>query len=169
MPERSRRFARRRWVPVAVAAVAATCVAALGAAATDIGPWYQRLHEPALKPPDWLFGPAWTLIYALTAVAGVLSWHNAGNADMRRRILLLFATNALLNVGWSELFFSARRPDWALIEVVPFWLSIVVLAAAVWPASRRASLVLLPYVAWVAFAGWLNLRVVQLNPSFGAA
>ncbi len=160
---------RRRWAPVAVAAVAAAGVAALGAAATDIGPWYQSLREPPGKPPDWLFGPAWTLIYALAALAGVLAWRGATSGAMRRRVLVLFAVNALLNVLWSELFFVARRPDWSLAEVVPFWLSILVLAAALWPASRRAGWLLAPYVAWVAFAGWLNLRVVQLNPPFGAA
>ncbi len=166
MPER-RPLAARRWVPVALAAGCATAIAALGAAATDIGPWYQALREPAQKPPDWLFGPAWTLIYALAAVSGVLAWRAAASRAVRQRILMLFAVNALLNVGWSELFFMVRRPDWALVEVVPFWLSIVVLAAAVWPVSRRGSLALAPYVVWVAFAGWLNLRVVQLNPAFG--
>ena len=72
-------------------------------------------------------------------------------------------------MAWSELFFTVKRPDWALVEVVPFWLSVVVLAAALWPHSRRAAWLLAPYVAWVAFAGWLNLRVVQLNAPFGVA
>ena len=159
----------RLWPPILVAAAAALVVAALGASATDIGPWYQSLREPAGKPPDWLFGPAWTLIYALTAVAGVIAWRVTKGRAARQFILTLFAANALLNVLWSELFFNARRPDWSLIEVVPFWLSVAALAIALWPRSRKAAWLLVPYLAWVAFAGWLNLRVVQLNPPFGNA
>ena len=159
----------RLWPPILVAAAAALVVAALGASATDIGPWYQSLREPVAKPPDWLFGPAWTLIYALTAVAGVIAWRVTKGRAARQFILTLFAANALLNVLWSELFFNARRPDWSLIEVVPFWLSVAALAAALWPRSRKAAWLLVPYLAWVAFAGWLNLRVVQLNPPFGNA
>ena len=144
-------------------------VAALGAAATDIGPWYTTLRKSILNPPDWLFGPAWTLIYALAALAGVLAWRNARTREQRTRVLILFAINALLNVVWSELFFRLRRPDWALDEVAPFWLSVLALMVFLWPLSRRASGVLAPYLAWVAFAGWLNYEVVRLNPPFGAA
>ncbi len=156
-----------RATPILVAAVAALLVAILGATATDIGPWYLALQKPGWQPPDWLFGPVWTLIYALTAMAGVIAWRHAGTAAGRQRMLVLFAVNALLNVGWSELFFKLRRPDWALIEAVPFWLSILVLIVVLAPVSSTASRLLLPYLAWVAFATVLNLAVVRLNPSFG--
>jgi benzodiazapine receptor len=159
----------RRWVPIVVAAVSAMVVAALGAAATDIGPWYYGLHKSALNPPDWLFGPAWTVIYALAALAGVLAWTSARTAQQRTRVLVLFAINALLNILWSELFFRFRRPDWALAEVVPFWLSILALMIVLRPISRRASWVLAPYLAWLCFAGWLNYAVVRLNGPFGQA
>jgi benzodiazapine receptor len=159
----------RRWVPIVVAAVSAMVVAALGAAATDIGPWYYGLHKSALNPPDWLFGPAWTVIYALAALAGVLAWTSARTAQQRTRVLVLFAINALLNILWSELFFRFRRPDWALAEVVPFWLSILALMIVLRPISRRASWVLAPYLAWLCFAGWLNYAVVRLNRPFGQA
>ena len=158
----------RRWTPVAVAAGAAVVVAALGAAATDIGPWYQALAKPSWQPPDWLFGPAWTLIYGLIALAGVIAWRSARTRAARQRVLLLFSANALLNVLWSELFFGLHRPDWAVLETVVFWLSIVVLIAAVWPLSHRAGWLLAPYLAWVTFASVLNLAVVRLNGPFGA-
>ena len=144
-------------------------VAVLGAAATDIGPWYYSLHKSVLNPPDWLFGPAWTLIYALTALSGVIAWRQARTVAQRRRILILFAINALLNVVWSELFFSLRRPDWAFTEVAPFWLSVLALMFFLWPVSRRSSWLLAPYLAWVAFAGYLNFEVVRLNGPFGNA
>ena len=159
----------KRWVPIAVAAGAAILVAVLGASATDISAWYRGLAKSPLTPPDWMFGPAWTVIYALTALAGVLAWRAARDRTARQRILVLFAANALLNVLWSELFFMARRPDWSLIEVLPFWLSILVLILLIWPQSRRASWLLMPYLAWVAFAGWLNLEIVRLNGPFGKA
>lgn len=153
--------------PVVVAALAAVVVAGLGASATDVGPWYQALRKPSWQPPDLLFGPVWTLIYGLTALAGVKAWRAAGNRGARGRILVLFAANLLLNLLWSELFFMARRPDWALMEAVPFWLSIAALMAAVWPLSRAAAWLLAPYLAWVGFATVLNLAVVRLNGPFG--
>jgi translocator protein len=158
---------RSLWKPFGAAARAATAVAALGAAATDLGPWYQELQKPSWQPPDWLFGPAWTLIYALCALSAATAWSATSDRIERTRILGLFALNALLNVLWSELFFGRHRPDWALVEVVPFWLSIVLLIVALAPISRRASLLLLPYLAWVAFAAVLNLAVVRLNPPPG--
>lgn len=152
----------QRWKPVVVAVVLAMGVAALGASATDIGPWYQALHKPWWQPPDLLFGPVWTIIYALTAYAGVLVWR-AARPPRRMQIMALFALNALLNVLWSELFFNFHRPGLALIEVVPFWLSIVALMAGAGAVSRRAAWLLIPYLAWVAFAGYLNLTIVRLN------
>ena len=100
----------RLWPPILVAAAAALAVAALGASATDIGPWYQSLREPAGKPPDWLFGPAWTLIYALTALAGVIAWRATKGRAARQFILTLFAANALLNVLWSETVLQRAPP-----------------------------------------------------------
>ena len=161
-------MATRPLTPVFVAAASAIAVAALGASATTIGPWYYGLHKPAWQPPDWLFGPAWTVIFALAGWSGVLAWRSAATVAQRRLILVLFAVNALLNVLWSELFFHLRRPDWALIEAVPFWLSILVLIVALNPISGAASRVLVPYLLWVAFATALNLAVVRLNGPFAA-
>ncbi len=141
---------------------------AMGATATEIGPWYYGLNKPSWQPPDWLFAPVWTLIYAFTALAGVIAWQRIADRERRMRMMVLFALNALLNVLWSELFFSARRPDWALAEVVPFWLSIGVLMLLLFPLSRLAGWALVPYVGWVLFAGILNLAIVRLNGPFGA-
>jgi len=155
----------RRWRPIVVAALAAMAVAGLGASATDIGPWYYALQKPSWQPPDWLFGSAWTLIYGLIALSGVLAWNAARDRRHGLNIVGLFALNALLNVRWSELFFNFHRPDWALIEVMVFWLSIVLLMVAA-AASHTAGWLLAPYLAWVTFAGLLNLAVVRLNTPF---
>lgn len=158
---------RRRWKPILTAFGAALVVAALGRAATDIGPWYEALAKPAWQPPDWLFAPAWTLIFALTALAALEAWIRAPEGWPRTRIIGFFAFNACLNVLWSQLFFSFRRPDWALVEVVALWASITLLMVVVRPYSLRAVWLLVPYLLWVSFAGFLNLTVVRLNAPFG--
>lgn len=152
-------------IPVMVAAVAAILVASLGASVTDIGPWYQALRKPSWQPPDWLFGPAWTVIFACAALSAATAWRDARDDADREWLIGLFALNGFLNVLWSFLFFRMQRPDLALIEVGVFWLSILVLYLVVRPYSRTGSLWLLPYLAWVAFAAILNWAVVGLNPA----
>jgi translocator protein len=148
-----------------VAAVATLLVAAAGGTLTQIGPWYFGLAKPSWQPPDWLFGPAWTTIFTLTAIAGVLAWRGAQGGG---RVLVVgaFALNAALNVGWSALFFYLRRPDWALVEVVPLWLSVALLMVVTRRYSAVAPWFLLPYLLWVGFAAYLNLTIVRLNAPF---
>ena len=86
---------------------------------------------------------------------------------MRATVLGLFGLNMALNIAWSALFFAFRRPDWALIEVVPLWLSIAALIRVLAPFSRRAAALLFPYLVWVAIAALLNWEVVRLNGPFG--
>lgn len=155
-----------RWIPVALAALAAVLVGVLGFLATDISGWYLALEKPAWQPPDWLFGPVWTLIYALAALASISAWQGTTDRRGRNRILVLFAVNAFLNVFWSLLFFRMHRPDWALVEVVFLWLSIVALVVGLRPFSKASTWLLLPYLAWVTFAAVLNLAIVRLNPGF---
>lgn len=154
------------WTPVLIAAGAAIAVALIGGTLTDTGPWYQGLRKPAWQPPDWLFGPAWTIIFALATVSAVLGWRAAQNRVQREWLVGLFALNGFLNVLWSTLFFALRRPDWALIEVGFLWLSILLLIVVLWRVSLAASLCLAPYLLWVSFAAVLNATVIQLNASF---
>jgi tryptophan-rich sensory protein len=153
----------------AVACIAALAVAMLGGLMTDIGPWYRSLAKPPWQPPDIAFGPAWTLIFACTAVAAVKAWHAIAAPKQRDTLLVLLSLNGFLNVLWSLLFFRLRRPDWALIEVVLLWLSILALIVFVWRYSRTAAYLLMPYLAWVTFAAALNAAVVRLNAPFGVA
>ena len=160
--------ARRRWKPVVAAALAAIAIAVLGALSTDLGVWYQSLRQPTWKPPDALFGPAWTLNYALAALAGVRAWDAATDATEREWLLALFALNGFLNLLWSLLFFRLQRPDWALAEVGFLWASILLLMVVTGRHSRTTSLLLAPYLVWVSFAAALNLAVVRLNGPFNA-
>lgn len=149
--------------PLVVAVGAAALVAAAGGALTDLGPWYVELAKPSWQPPDWLFGPAWTFIFACAAYAGAEAWRRSTHSAQRRRIALLFTVNGVLNVAWSLLFFHLRQPAWALAEVVLLWLSIVALIAALAPVWRPAAWLLAPYLAWVTFAAILNAVIVRLN------
>ncbi len=151
---------------VYVAASAAVLVLAAGGLLTNIGPWYRNLRKPSWQPPDWLFGPAWTVIMTLVAVAGVLAWRAAGAPPRHSLLLVLFSINGALHVSWSLLFFRLRRPDWALLEVAAFWLSIVALVLVILPLSRLGALAMAPYLAWVSFASFLNWTIVRLNGPF---
>jgi benzodiazapine receptor len=152
---------------VVVAALAAMAVAAIGGTITDLGPWYRGLVKPPWQPPDAAFGVIWTVIFALAAASGVLAWRNAQSAFSREWIIGLFSLNGFLNLFWSLLFFRLHRPDWALLEVVGFWLSIVLLIVFLARLSRIASALMAPYLVWVTVAAALNYEVVHLNAPFG--
>lgn len=166
MQQTPTRLPRRVLATIALGAAAwAIAVAGLGGAVTELGPWYSALKQPAWKPPDLWFGPAWTLIFTLAAIALGRAWREATPAD-RRAIAAVAVINGLLNVTWSWLFFKARRPDWALAEVALLWLSIVAMMLVCRRHDAAAVLLLAPYLLWVAFAAVLNAAVVQLNGPF---
>jgi len=148
--------------------VAAATTAASSGAFFRPGAWYDALAKPTWTPPNWLFGPAWTVIYVFVAVGGILAY-NAAEGSSRTLLLGLFVVNSLLNVAWSPLFFKLRRPDWALIELALFWLSTAALVLAAYYVRPFAAAFLAVYLAWVTFAGWLNWRIVALNAPFGQA
>ncbi len=141
-------------------------VAGIGGLMTDIGPWYLGLAKPSWQPPDWLFGPAWTLIFSLAAASGVIAWRDAPSQARREWMLALFALNGFLNVLWSLLFFKLKRPDWALMEVGFLWLSVALLMVVLVQYSRKAGWLLAPYLVWIAFAAFLNWTTVRLNGPF---
>ena len=158
----------KTWIlPAVVAAVAAVIVAALGATITDLGPWYQSLEKPSWNPPDVLFPVGWTVIFALNTAAIVSAWRAAPTPKVSDTIIGLFALNAFLNITWSMIFFRVQRPDWAFIEVLLLWLSILALIIYSGRHSRSAALLFTPYLLWVTFAAALNWAVVDLNGPFG--
>ncbi|MFM7227930.1 MAG: TspO/MBR family protein [Betaproteobacteria bacterium] len=151
--------------PIYIAILLSLLVGGLGGAATEIGPWYFQLQKPSWQPPDWLFGPAWTTIYILTSIAGVKAWRRADEVQ-RRYFLGALLLNLVLNLFWSLIFFTSQRPDIALLEVVPLWLSILLMVLLVRSYSPQSALLMLPYLGWVAFAAYLNWTIVKLNAPF---
>lgn len=163
MTHQGTKIMTERWKPWLFAIAWAVGTAALGAALTPLTPWYRGLERPWFQPPDWAFGPAWTLIFALAAIG----YARAAKAGAGRLLMWLYVLNGLLNAGWSLLFFTLQRPDWAMLEVVPLWLSILAMLLVARRHDRRAAQLIAPYLAWVTFAACLNWAIVLLNGPFG--
>lgn len=157
----------RAWLfPIIIAAIAVTIVALVGMTITDPGPWYHSLYMPRWAPSDAAYGVAWTAIFALNAIGGVTGWRAMGTRRERDWLIGLFALNGFLNILWSLLFFRLHRPDWALFELLVLWISILALILFVWRRSIIGAVLLIPYLGWVTFAGYLNMIVVKLNGPF---
>jgi len=152
------------WKRFLIAFVVAQVIGGVGALTTDLGPWYQSLNKPWWQPPDWLFGPAWTIIFALAAASAAFAWGNATTRAGRSIVVVLYLTSGLFNILWSVLFFQLKRPDWALIEVGALWASVLIPILVVSRISKKAAWLLVPYISWVTFAAILNYKIVQLNP-----
>ncbi|MEP9387862.1 TspO/MBR family protein [Mesorhizobium sp. KR9-304] len=146
--------------------------ASFGAAATGAifrpGDWYRRLDKPPWRPPNWLFAPVWTMLYASIAVSGWLVWRAAG-IEGAALPLAVFALQLLLNAAWTPLFFGLRRPDLALVEIVMLWGSIAATIVLFYPVSATAAWLLVPYLAWVSFASALNASIWRRNRPSAAA
>jgi len=133
------------------------------ATARGVSEWYPALAKPAFTPPDWLFGPVWTVLYLLMGVAAWLVWRRG--RELRVGIpLLLFTVQLLLNGLWSVLFFGLRSPGAAAVDILVLWVTIALTIGAFHRVSRPAATLLLPYWGWVTFAAILNLAIWTLNP-----
>lgn len=132
------------------------------------GAWYESLRKPWWRPPNWLFAPAWTVLYIMIAVSGWLVWRKAGFAGAALP-LAVYGVQLLLNAAWSGFFFGLRRMDLALADVALLWLSILGLILLFAPIDGLAAWLLVPYLAWVSFAAFLNWTMLRLNPQAAAA
>ena len=126
------------------------------------GDWYAALAKPAWNPPNWIFGPVWTVLYVLMAVAAWLVWRQAGFAGAGAA-LGLFGVQLVLNALWSYLFFGLHRIDWALADILALWAAILAVLVLFWRVQAAAGTLLLPYLAWVSFATVLNFALWRLN------
>lgn len=124
------------------------------------GPWYLTLQKPAWTPPGWLFAPVWTTLYVMIAVAGWLVWRRAGFSAA----LWFWVVQLGLNASWSWIMFGRHEIGAALAVIGLLWLTIAGFIVSAWPASRTASLLFVPYLAWVSFASALNFAIWRLNP-----
>ena len=152
-------------VSLVVAIAIPLIVGGLGgiATASSIPTWYRTLEKPTWNPPDWIFGPVWTLLYILMGVALWLVWRLGWDNPQVRRALLLFGVQLLFNLLWSLIFFGLRRPDWALLEIVVLWVLILATATQFYRLQPVAGWLLVPYQLWVTFAAGLNAAIWWLN------
>lgn len=134
-------------------------LAALSGAFFRPGEWYERLAKPRWCPPDWLFGPAWAVLYLMIAIAGWLVWERAGLGVA----IAVYLGHLLVNAGWSAIFFGLRRIDWGLAWIVLLWFSILATILVFAPISTTAAALLVPYLAWVGFAAALNAAIWWMN------
>ena len=166
-PHGSRLALPERRPLLTIAGVVGACVV-LGAAgglitAPQIQTWYPTLEKPGFTPPNWVFGPVWTLLYALQGVAAWLIWRAGLDRRIVRLALGLFTTQFVLNIAWSPAFFGLESPILGLVVIVPLWFAIVATTTAFSRADRRAAALLVPYLAWVTFATALNYAIWNLN------
>jgi len=154
------------WGPITGAVAFWGGIAVIGGLVTDIGTWYRALKMPGWKPPDWAFGPVWTTVFVTAGTGGVIAWRGEGTLEERKLFLAACVLNGVGNVMWSYLFFRRRRPDWALVQVVPFWGTVFWMYWTSRPLSYEAGIWFAPYLLWVAIATKLNRDVVKLNGPF---
>lgn len=150
--------------------------AALGSIATApaVDGWYRTLAKPEWTPPASVFGPVWTTLYLMMAVAAWLVWRTARQASERSASdgarkpglafpLSLFALQLALNVAWSWIFFGMKSPGWSVVEIAALWLCIAATAFAFFGRSQLAGWLLIPYLGWVTYAAALNAAIWRMN------
>lgn len=142
-----------------------TIIAALsGSWITSAGMlWYHKIHLPGWTPAGSLIGIVWTILFILATISALLVYNLIPKGKKRRQIMYAFLINAILNAGWSALFFGWHLVGWAIIEAAILALSVLALIILTWPRSKAAAVMLMPYLAWVCFATYLTYSVWSLN------
>lgn len=141
-------------------------VLCFGAASSAVfitpGGWFEGLRKPSWNPPSWVFGPVWSTLYVMMAVAAWLVWREGGWRK-QRAALGFFVAQWFLNALWTPLFFGLHQPGWAFAEIVLLWVALLATVWKFWQVNRVASILLWPYLVWVSFAGFLNFTIWRLN------
>lgn len=129
----------------------------------SIPTWYSTLNRASFNPPNWVFGPAWTILYILMSISLFLILDSNASKKDKRMPLIIFLIQIVLNALWSIIFFGLRSPLAAFISIIFLWVSILLNIIEFYKIKKIAGLILLPYILWVTFASILNLFVVILN------
>lgn len=130
--------------------------------AQSVRTWYATLAKPDWNPPSWVFGPVWISLYTLMGISAFLVWENK-NASGTKTALVFYAIQLALNALWSILFFGIKNPALAFAEILVLLLFILITTFLFWKIDYRAGILLLPYIAWVSFASFLNYNIWKLN------
>ncbi len=148
-----------------IAVVVSELAGIIGSVATvpAIEGWYAGIVKPAFNPPSWVFGPVWTTLFALMGIAAFLVWKRGLDRRDVKIALSIFIAQLVLNTLWSIIFFGLQSPGGAMIEIILLWFAILATIITFAKISKSASWLLLPYIAWVSFAGFLNFTIWRLN------
>lgn len=130
---------------------------------SSISSWYQYLAKPSFNPPNFVFGPVWTILYTLMGIALYFVWVKGYKKKKIKKAVNLFLIHLAVNTIWSLVFFGARNLGGALIIILILWVMIAYLIKLFWDIDRRSSYLLIPYLLWVGFATILNAAIWQLN------
>jgi benzodiazapine receptor len=165
LSENARRAFPAEWPPFLRSVAIPLLVGRAGAAVTGptVSSWYPTLAKPDFTPPGWVFGPVWTTLYLLMGTAEYLVSRRGVEIGERRTARVAYGLQLGLNALWSLLFFGLKSPRAALIEIGLLWLAIVLTIVAFARISKRAALLLVPYLLWVSFAAILNGEIWRLN------
>jgi translocator protein len=158
------RFTAHTWLALAGWLALTFATAAIGGVASVQAPaFYAQLTQPSWSPPPGVFGPVWTVLYAVMAIAAWLVWREPASGA-RRRTLTLFCLQLVLNGLWSWLFFAWHLGAWALADIALLWLTVAATLTGFWRIKPLAGALLVPYLAWISFAAALNVTLWRMNP-----
>lgn len=158
-----------KYIPQLVAAIIISELAGIIGSlftTTAVNGWYTLLVRPSFAPPSWIFGPVWTTLFLLMGIASFLVWRKGKTEGFSKRIriaLTLFGIQLVLNTFWSIIFFGSENLGGAFFEIIFLWIAIVATTVAFYKIIKPAAYLLLPYIAWVTFAAYLNYAFWQLN------
>ncbi|MCL5090668.1 MAG: tryptophan-rich sensory protein [Patescibacteria group bacterium] len=150
---------------IAISIIVCEAVGLLGglATASSVSTWFETLNKPFFTPPNWLFAPAWTILYVLMGIAAGLIWTEGLIAKKNKIALKYFSLQLFLNFLWSIFFFGLKSPVLAFIDVILLWTFILLTIFKFKAVSKTAAYLMIPYLAWVTFASLLNLSIIILN------
>jgi benzodiazapine receptor len=128
---------------------------------SSITSWYATINKPSFNPPNWIFGPVWTILYLMMGISFYLIWVNYDKKS--KNAVIIFGVQLLLNTLWSILFFGLQSPLFAFIEIIILWIAILVTIILFYKVSKKAAILLVPYILWVSFAAVLNFSIWLIN------
>ncbi len=155
----------KKWISLLVLLLLPFVAGGIGSFFTDpvIPNWYENLNKPFFNPPNWIFGPVWTLLYLMMGVAAYLVWRKRKEVLNAKFSLVIFIVHLVFNASWSIAFFGMQNPGLAFGNIIILWGMILFLIIRFWKIDKVAAWLLVPYLFWVSFASLLNYAIWSLN------
>ncbi len=155
----------KNWLKLIISVIVVQIVGITSSLATasSISGWYLTLNKPSFNPPNWIFGPVWTILYLMIGISLFLVWTTKKDTRLKDKAYMIFAIQLALNWIWSIVFFGMQSPGLAAIVIFLLWITIILNFVCFYKISKVSGLLLIPYWLWVSFASVLNLAIWLLN------